>query len=117
MSITEISKLILEYRYWILVPLALIEGPIVAFIAGTLAALNYFNIYVLLILFFIRDVGLDACYYLAGHYGGKTAFIKRMLAKIDVMTATWSRFARSGKRGPFVPCLSANSPMASLRFS
>jgi membrane protein DedA with SNARE-associated domain len=84
MSIQTISNLILEYRYWILIPLALIEGPIVAFIAGTLAAVGYFDLYVLLGLFFVRDVGLDGVYYMIGHYGGKTAFIKRMLSKIGV---------------------------------
>lgn len=84
MSIDHLSTLILEYRYWILIPLTLIEGPIVAFIAGTLASLHYFNIYWLAVLFFCRDVGLDSLYYLAGYYGGNTSFVKRMLAKIGI---------------------------------
>ena len=60
MDAQSISHLLLEYRYLVLIPLATIEGPIVAFVAGTLASLRYFNIYALAAVFFIRDVGLDA---------------------------------------------------------
>ena len=77
-------ELILQYKYWILIPLSFIEGPAVAFIAGTLASVGIFNIYFLAVLFFVRDVGLDIVYYAIGHYGGRTAFAKRMLAKIGV---------------------------------
>ncbi len=84
MSISFITHLILQYRYWILVPLSFIEGPIVAFIAGTLASFGYFNMYFLAALFFIRDVGLDGVYYAIGYFGGRTAFAGRMLDKIGV---------------------------------
>ncbi len=84
MSADSISQLILQYRYWVLVPLTFIEGPVVAFVAGTLAALGYFNIYFLGALFFVRDVGLDGVYYAIGHYGGRTKFAQRMLKKIGI---------------------------------
>ncbi len=84
MSAEALTELVLQYRYWILVPLSLIEGPIIALVAGTLAALGYFNIYLLCVLFFIRDVGLDLGYYAMGHYGGRTKFAERMLKKIGV---------------------------------
>lgn len=79
-----ITELILQYRYWILIPLTFIEGPVVAFVAGTLASAGVFNMYFLAILFFVRDVGLDVAYYAIGHFGGRTAFAKRMLKKIGV---------------------------------
>lgn len=84
MSIDFITQVILQYRYWILIPLSLIEGPVVAFVAGTLASFGYFNIYFLSALFFVRDVGLDGVYYAIGHFGGRTAFAERMLAKIGI---------------------------------
>jgi membrane protein DedA with SNARE-associated domain len=84
MTAAAITHLIIEYRYWILIPLAIIEGPIVAFIAGTLASIGYFNIYVLAIVFFVRDMGMDAIYYYSGYFGGQTAFVKRMLGKMNV---------------------------------
>ncbi len=84
MSVDFITETILQYRYWILIPLSLIEGPVVAFVAGTLAAVGYFNVYFLAILFFVRDVGLDGVYYAIGHFGARTAFVRRMLVKIGI---------------------------------
>jgi membrane-associated protein len=84
MSADFITEIILQYRYWILIPLTFIEGPVVAFVAGTLAAVGLFNIYFLAILFFVRDVGMDVIYYAIGHFGGHTAFAERMLKKIGV---------------------------------
>ena len=84
MSIDSITHLVLLYRYWILVPLSLIEGPVVAFVAGTLASFGYFNMYALAALFFIRDVGLDGLYYALGYFGGRTAFAARMMRKIGI---------------------------------
>lgn len=84
MSVDSLTQLILQYRYWILIPLTFIEGPVVAFVAGTLASLGYFNIYFLGALFFVRDVGLDGVYYATGYFGGRTAFVERMLGKIGV---------------------------------
>ncbi|MBU6214953.1 hypothetical protein KGM48_03925 [Patescibacteria group bacterium] len=84
MSADFITSLILQYKYWILIPLSLIEGPIVAFVAGTLAAVGFFNIYALAVLFFVRDMGLDAVYYAIGYFGGRTPFAERMLARIGI---------------------------------
>lgn len=84
MSVDFITQLILQYRYWILIPLSFIEGPVVAFIAGTFASIGFFDIYFLMGLFFVRDVGLDGMYYAIGHFGGHTAFAERMLHKIGI---------------------------------
>ncbi len=84
MSVDFITELILQYRYWILIPLSFIEGPVVAFVAGTLASVGLFDIYFLAALFFVRDVGLDGVYYAIGHFGGRTAFAGRMLAKLGI---------------------------------
>jgi membrane protein DedA with SNARE-associated domain len=79
-----IVPLILEYRYWILVPLTILEGPIVALIAGTLASAGYFNIYALAVFFLVRDLVMDGVYYALGHYGSKTRLVHKLLARIGV---------------------------------
>jgi membrane protein DedA with SNARE-associated domain len=84
MSADFITHLILQYRYWILVPLSFIEGPVIAFIAGTLASVGFFSFPFLCLLFFVRDVGLDLAYYAAGYFGGHSGFTRRMLTKIGV---------------------------------
>src|SRR3989338_6591219 len=79
MSLDFTTQIILEYRYWILIPLSLIEGPIVAFVAGTLASVGYFNLYFLAVLFFkgasiiaVVQYGtlLLAGYFLCTSFGG-----------------------------------------------
>lgn len=84
MSVEHLTELILTYRYWILIPLSFIEGPVVAFIAGTLASVGVFSMFVLAPFFFLRDIGLDLMYYALGHYGGKTAFAQKMLKKLEI---------------------------------
>lgn len=76
--------LIIEYRYWILLPLSFIEGPIVAFIAGTLSAAGYFNPFALAIFFFIRDVSVDTLCYLLGYWGAQWRVTKRILHKMHI---------------------------------
>jgi len=84
MQLDSLTHIVLEYRYWILVPLSFLEGPVVAFVAGTLAAAGYFNIWLLALLFFIRDVGLDGVYYAIGFYGAGTRLAKKLMAKVGI---------------------------------
>lgn len=84
MSLQNIPHLLIEYRYWILIPLSLIEGPIVAFISGTLASLGYFNIFVLILFFFARDMIMDAFYYYLGYFGSRTSLANYILRKLHI---------------------------------
>jgi membrane protein DedA with SNARE-associated domain len=96
------AHLILEYRYLILIPLALIEGPIVAFIAGTLASLGYFDVWVLAAFFFARDVCMDALYYAIGHFGGRTKVAHWALRKIKVTEDHLESVRQLWEKRPFV---------------
>ena len=84
MSHQQIVDLLVGYRYWILVPLSIIEGPMVAFVSGTLASLGYFNILVLAVLFFMRDIILDSSNYMLGYFGKRSFLIKKLFKKLDV---------------------------------
>ena len=79
-----VVELILNYRYWILIPLSFLEGPIVAFVAGTLASAGYFNVYALGVFFIARDVVVDLLMYGIGYYGSKTNFVKNILRKFKI---------------------------------
>jgi membrane protein DedA with SNARE-associated domain len=84
MEQSAVVDLILNYRYWILVPLSFVEGPIVAFIAGTLASVGYFNVYALGVFFLARDVVVDLAMYAVGYYGRNTRFVQWLLKKFRV---------------------------------
>lgn len=84
MGADHLTSILIEYRYWILIPLTFIEGPIVAFVAGTMASLGYFNVYILGGLFLVRDIAVDlACYYL-GYFGAQKAWVRRLLGRMGV---------------------------------
>lgn len=82
MTFAYAVQLILEYRYWIIVPLSFIEGPIVAFIVGALALLGYFNPYGMFAFLLARDVAVDSIMYFIGRYGGQSRFAQSLLKKI-----------------------------------
>ena len=86
MSPEHIQTLLITYRYWMIIPLSFIEGPIIAFVAGTLSFLGYFNPYVMFAIFLARDIVLDSGMYALGRYGGKTRFAQKTLARIGVKT-------------------------------
>lgn len=100
MSIDFLTELILQYRYWILVPLLLIEGPVVALVAGILASLGYFNLYVLAALFFVCDLIRDGVYYAIGHFGGGTNFAKKILNKMRITAEHLERMRLLLERRP-----------------
>ena len=84
MNQQHLVQLILEYRYWIMVPLSLLEGPVVAFVSGTLAAAGYFNIYFLGFYFFARDMTMDTLFYAFGYFGNRFLFVRKLLKKFDI---------------------------------
>ena len=84
MSPDHIQALILDYRYWILIPLTFIEGPIIGFITGALSKLGYFNPFLAFSIFIFRDIIMDGIwYYLGKHFAG-TPFAERTLRKLKI---------------------------------
>jgi membrane protein DedA with SNARE-associated domain len=100
MGMDSITQIVLEYRYWILIPLSFLEGPVVAFVAGTLAAAGYFNIYALAVLFFVRDLGLDGVYYAIGYYGSGTKLAKKLMHKLGITESHLAEVGRLWKHHP-----------------
>jgi membrane protein DedA with SNARE-associated domain len=86
MDQNAITELILNYRYWILIPLSFAEGPIIAFIAGTLASVGYFNVYVLGAFFIARDIIVDLAMYAVGYWGSKTKFFEKVMRRFKITT-------------------------------
>ena len=78
MSITTATVIgwLLAYRYLILFPLVLIEGPIVTIIAGFMISLGQFNFFITYPLVVIGDIAGDLFMYAQGRWGGKPAIRK-----------------------------------------
>lgn len=110
MSPDVVHALILEYRYWILIPLTFIEGPIIGFITGALSKLGYFNPYVAFSIFIFRDIIMDALYYFLGRKFEGTRFSAKMLGILKVtpdhLSAVRKLWDTKGLRTMFIGKLS-----------
>jgi membrane protein DedA with SNARE-associated domain len=75
-SLAHLSELLLQYRYIILFPLAIVEGPLITVIAGFSASLGYLNLWLSYIVIVAGDLVADLLHYAAGRWGRET-FIKK----------------------------------------
>ncbi len=62
-------SLLLTYKYFILIPLAVVEGPIITVIAGFLITLGYMNIFLVYLIVIIGDLAGDTFFYSLGRWG------------------------------------------------
>lgn len=66
----QVFQFLSHYGYWIMLPLMIIEGPVVTIISATMAALGAFNVFVVLILSIAGDMIGDIILYGAGYRWG-----------------------------------------------
>jgi len=71
LSLDQIIHLLIQYRYFILFPIAIFEGPIISVIAGLLIALKYMDFYVAFPVLVAGDLVGDLLLYALGHWGKK----------------------------------------------
>jgi len=69
MALDSIVWLVTTYKYGVLFPLAVVEGPVATVIAGFLSSLGYLNPLVVYGVVVAGDLTGDALYYLLGRYG------------------------------------------------
>ncbi len=70
-SLTAISLWIIRYGYLIILPISIIEGPIITVIAAFLAHQGYFNIFIVYFVVVLGDLIGDLLFYFIGHFGKK----------------------------------------------
>jgi membrane protein DedA with SNARE-associated domain len=75
-SLQTIFSLIATYKYLILFPASVLEGPIISIIGGFLAAQKILNIVVVFWVVVAGDIVGDLIYYSVGRYGTKKAILR-----------------------------------------
>ncbi len=97
----EITVSLLQYKYLGLLPLAMLEGPIIALVAGFLVHTHVFSFWVAYATLLLGDLIPDTFFYFLGYYGANTKLAKRFLRKsklfadhFDVIVAMWERHPR-----------------------
>lgn len=70
-SFAQLIALLTTYKYALLFPLVVIEGPIVTVLGAFLASMGYMNIFAVYAVVIVGDVVGDCFYYAMGRWGGK----------------------------------------------
>lgn len=103
-DLNSVIKLVIEYRYLILFPVAVIEGPIISIIAGFLCSGGFLNFLTAYLVLMLADLVGDSLYYAVGRYGGRR-FIERwgkyIRLNADKLTATERHFNLHPKKTLF----------------
>jgi membrane-associated protein len=73
----HIIYLLTQYRYFVLFPLAIVEGPILAVVAGFLCINGFLNLFIVYPIIVLGDIIGDSVVYTFGRWGAPT-FIKKM---------------------------------------
>jgi membrane protein DedA with SNARE-associated domain len=63
--------LLLTYKYWIVAPLSIIEGPILSVICGFFVTLGIFNFFIIYVIMAVGDIVGDSAIYYLGYAGKK----------------------------------------------
>lgn len=77
-SPAELLFILENYRYWIIFPIAIFEGPIIIIISGFLIHLGVLNGYIAYLILVVADLIGDSLYYSIGKYWKKTKWIKKV---------------------------------------
>ncbi len=98
-SLHQILALITHYKYVIIFPWAVVEGPIITVISGFLASLGQLNFFVVYAIIVVADLVGDSLYYAIGRWGGRP-FIRRwgryLGIKEERLAQGEDRFHKSG---------------------
>jgi membrane protein DedA with SNARE-associated domain len=68
-SLTQVVQWLLHYKYFVLLPIVMLEGPIITIIAGFLASLGYLDLLLAYVVVVGGDLIADSIYYAAGRWG------------------------------------------------
>lgn len=75
-SLQNLIPFLIRYKYLIIFPVAVIEGPIITIIAGFLSSLGYLKLMIAYIIVVVGDLTGDTGYYFIGKFGRK-GFIRK----------------------------------------
>lgn len=84
MDTAAVMEILLTYRYWVLLPLAIVEGPMLAFICGILVSLGILSVPITLVILVIGDIIPDTVFYTLGRFWSDRPFVKRLALRIGV---------------------------------
>lgn len=96
-ALDQLIQWLLIYKYAVLIPAIVIEGPIATIIGGFLSSLDIFNFFTVYAVVVAADLTGDSLYYAAGYWGRK-GFISKWGHYIGITTERVARLENHFKR-------------------
>jgi len=84
--LNAIIPLLTQYGYWILFPLAAIEGPLVCLVVGFLIYLGVFQFIPAYLILILGDLIPDVTYYYIGRFGNKKKLIEKYGSRLSIIS-------------------------------
>ncbi|MCX6813212.1 MAG: hypothetical protein NTV77_01855 [Candidatus Azambacteria bacterium] len=89
-----IVLLLTKYGYFILFPLAAIEGPIVSLVVGFLIYLGYLKFLPAYVILLLGDLIPDTIYYYIGRFGSERKFMEKYGPRLNLIKKLWQEHGR-----------------------
>lgn len=87
---TQIIALISTWGYMMILPIAIVEGPIISVISGFLVSLGHLHWFVTYLVLMLGDMMGDTLYYYLGRWGHRP-LVRRMVAKVGITPERMSK--------------------------
>ena len=85
-ALTQTVQLISHFRYWLLFPAVIIEGPIATIIAGLLSVHGELNFFVSYLVVVVADTAADLGYYALGAFG-ESRVSQRLRSRLGITSS------------------------------
>lgn len=88
-----------QYKYLVILPVAVVEGPVIAIVGGFLISLGYLNYWLTLATLIVGDMIGDSIYYVIGRFG-RMSFITKHGHYIGLTLSRIEKIERHFARHP-----------------
>jgi membrane protein DedA with SNARE-associated domain len=98
---------VFSHAYFILIPLAILEGPLLAVACGVAAGLDALNPFIAYAILIGGDLGPDLMYYSIGRWGATLPFVQRYASRIKAIRENFLSLEQFWRRHPLATMASA----------
>lgn len=98
---------IFSHAYYFLIPLAILEGPLLAIACGVAAGVGALNPFIAYLILIGGDLGPDLMYYSIGRWGATLPFVRRYASRIKAIRDNFLSLERLWDTHPLATMASA----------
>lgn len=100
LTVPKIIALLLSWGYVLILPIAIVEGPIITIVVGFLVSLGHFNFFVAYLVLILADALGDLLYYGIGRWG-HGPWVRKLIAYIGATHERMERLEKKFRRHDF----------------